>query len=88
MSGGGVFFGGYFFYAIHELHVLPEVLFLKARKAHPAGVVGFQVFGALYLAGKETPAERAIGDKADPELPAGRQDLFFHVPAEQGILRL
>ena len=68
------------FDAPDEIQILLEVLPLKARMVL-APVALSNVFRTLDLACEESPAERTVGDKADPELAHGRQDLVLHVAA-------
>src|SRR5207302_8238876 len=43
---------------------------------------------ALDPSGEEAAAERTVGDEADPELAAGRQDLLLRVAAPQRVFAL
>src|SRR6266545_6839367 len=87
LAGRAPLLTGERFDATHEIQVLLEVLALKAWMVLAPVAVG-DVFGTLYLACEESPAERTVGDEADPELAHGGQDLVLHVAAPQRVLRL
>jgi hypothetical protein len=70
-----------------EVEVLLEVLPLKARLT-TAEVVGREVLEAGEAAGEKSAAERAVGDEADAELAAGREDLVLDVAHPERVLGL
>ena len=71
----------------HQFEVSREVLTLEPRVV-VAPVVRRQVRGRLKAAGEEASAQRAVGDEANPQLTARRQDLRFGVARPQRVLGL
>ena len=71
----------------HQVEVLLEVVALEARGV-PAVVVGREVVEGAEPAGEEAAAQRAVGDEADAELAAERQDLVLGVARPERVLGL
>src|SRR5690606_24601114 len=70
-----------------QLQVAREVLALEARREAPV-VVGREVLEAAELAGEEAAPERAVGDEADPELPARGEHAVLGITGPQRVLAL
>src|SRR5438874_2073336 len=73
--------------ALHDLHVLVEMLALEARMGEAPVAVG-QVRLALHRAGKHAAPERRIRDERDAELARRLQRLLAFDAIEQRILVL
>src|SRR5881398_2239538 len=71
----------------HQVEVFLEVLALEARR-EAAVVVGREVLEALDLPGQEAAPERAVGDEADPQLAARREDPVLRVAAPERVFGL
>jgi hypothetical protein len=86
--GRGAFLnGGVLLQLLDQLKVVAQIVALKAR--HVAScVTRAQRRDIGDIAGQETAAKRAVGDKADAELLAKRQDLGLDVAGPQRILDL
>src|SRR5581483_2338154 len=86
-GGLHLFIGGDPLDLFYQVEVPLEVLPLKAGE-DPPPVVRLQIVDAFDLSAQESPAERAVGDEADAELPAGRKDLVFGLPAPERVFGL
>src|SRR4029077_7093952 len=69
---------------LHQYKVAAQIVALKARHVAPC-VADAQRADIADLAGQETAAERAVGDKADAKLLTERQDLGFDGARPQRI---
>src|SRR5208282_444932 len=81
------FFARDLFHFLYQIQILLKVFALEARR-QTAIIIRRQVFELLELAGKKPASERTVGDKADSEFAAGRQDFHFRIARPQRILRL
>jgi hypothetical protein len=67
---------------LDQCKVAAQIIALKPRHVAPC-VADAQSADIADLAGQETAAERAVGDKADAKLLTERQDLGFDVAGPQ-----
>src|SRR5690606_36429466 len=72
---------------VDELEIASKVLALEARVL-AAPVIGCEIVDAANRAREEATAEGTVGDEADTELRAERQQLVLRVAAPQRILGL
>src|SRR6202041_2484456 len=79
-------FLGDLFNARDQFQVLLEVLALKARR-HAPEILGAK-FRTLHLAGEDAATERAVGDKSNPQLAAGRKDPALGIAGPQRVFAL
>jgi len=61
------------FHARNQVQILLKILALKTRR-ETAVVIRSKIFKVLDLAGKETTAERAVGNECDAEFAGRRQE--------------
>src|SRR5713226_184396 len=71
----------------HQLKVALEVIPLEAGHVAP-GIVGCKILEPAISSRQEAAPERTVGDKPNPEVPAGAEDRIFRITAPQRILRL
>ena len=72
---------------IDHAHVDREILFRIARIVEPVIAFG-QIRTLADQAGQEAAAQRAVGDEADAEILAQRQDLLLHPALPERIFAL
>ena len=82
LAGRAFLFIGDGFDTADKIEVLLEVFALEARRI-PAVIVRRKILEAFDLAGEKAAAKRAIGDYADAEFLAGRQDRGLEVTRPQ-----